>query len=59
VFEELINNLKDFNIENDVMLSNLQKSHPSYSTLEKITWQIESFSNIEDRYVNYDWILKN
>lgn len=58
VFEELINNIKNFSIENDVMMANLQKKYNAYSSSEPLTTQIESYSNIENKLVNYDWLIK-
>lgn len=58
VFDELINNLKNFNIENDVMLAKLQKKYNAYSSSETLTTQIQSFSNIENKIVNYNWLIK-
>jgi GR25 family glycosyltransferase involved in LPS biosynthesis len=58
VFEELIENIKNFSIENDVMMSNLQKKYNAYSSSEVLVTQIESYSNIENKIVNYDWLIK-
>jgi hypothetical protein len=58
IFNEIIEDLKKLNIENDVLLTNYQKKYPSYSTPEKITWQLDNHSDIENKYTNYDWILK-
>lgn len=58
VFIELINNIKQFSIENDVMLSNLQKKYNAYSSSKPLTSQIQSYSNIENKFVNYDWLIK-
>lgn len=58
VFDELILSLLNFNIENDVMMSNLQKKYNSYSSIPNLTSQIASFSNIQNENVNYDWLIK-
>lgn len=58
VFEDLILNLKKLNIENDVMLANLQSKYNAYSPSNKLTSQIPNFSNIEGKYVDYNWIIK-
>jgi glycosyl transferase family 25 len=58
VFVDLINNIKQFSIENDVMLANLQKKYNAYSSKEPLTSQIQSYSNIENKIVNYDWLIK-
>ena len=58
VFEEFISELKEYKIENDVLLSQYQRKYSSYSTTEKITWQINNHSDIENKYINYDWLLK-
>lgn len=58
VFEELIENLKTFKIENDVMMANLQKKFNAYSPINKLTTQIPSYSDIEQRFVDYNWLIK-
>jgi GR25 family glycosyltransferase involved in LPS biosynthesis len=58
VFEELIENLKTFEIENDVMMANLQKKFNAYSPTNKLTTQTPSYSNIEERFVDYNWLMK-
>lgn len=58
VFEELIENLKTFKIENDVMMANLQKKYKAYSPVNKLTSQIPSYSDIEQRFVDYNWLIK-
>lgn len=58
VFIELINNIKNFSIENDVMMANLQKKYNAYSSNELLATQIQSYSNIENKFVNYDWLIK-
>ena len=58
VFEELIENIKNFSIENDVMMSNLQNKYNAYSSSEVLATQIESYSDIENKIVNYDWLIK-
>jgi GR25 family glycosyltransferase involved in LPS biosynthesis len=58
VFIDLINNIKNFSIENDVMLANLQKKYNAYSSKEPLTSQLQSYSNIENKFVNYDWLIK-
>jgi len=58
VFEELIHNIKDMTIENDVMMSNLQKKYNSYSSSKNMTTQMIGFSNIENKFVDYNWLIK-
>lgn len=58
VFDELIENIKNFSIENDVMMALLQRKYNAYSTSEPLTLQIENYSNIENKVVNYDWLIK-
>jgi transposase-like protein len=58
VFEELIQNIKDMTIENDVMMSNLQKKYNSYSSSKNMTTQMIGFSNIENKFVDYNWLIK-
>jgi GR25 family glycosyltransferase involved in LPS biosynthesis len=58
VFIELIESIKTFNVENDVMLATLQRKYNAYSTSEPLATQIESYSNIENKIVNYNWLIK-
>lgn len=53
VFEHLISEIKNFNIENDVVLANLQRTYNAYCSTEILANQIPNFSNIENRYVDY------
>jgi len=57
VFNELISKLQDMTIENDVLLSKLQKKYNAYSTTEPIATQMPSYSDIENIYVNYKWLI--
>ena len=57
VFEELIDTISNLNFENDVALAGLQKKYNAYSPSSPLAKQIESFSNIENRIVNYDWLI--
>lgn len=59
VFFELIEILKTLRYQTDVGLSFLQKKYPSYTTSKKITWQVPSYSDIENKLVNYDSTLKD
>lgn len=58
LFEKLILNLRRSIIEVDLALSHLQKEHNAYSPTERMTTQIESYSDIENKIVNYDWLIK-
>jgi GR25 family glycosyltransferase involved in LPS biosynthesis len=58
IFINLISDLKNLEVEVDVGLAKLQKHFNFYSTTEKITSQINGFSNIEETHVNYDWLIK-
>jgi glycosyl transferase family 25 len=58
VFIELIESIKNFSVENDVMMANLQKKYNAYSSKQLLTTQIESYSNIENKFVNYSWLIK-
>lgn len=59
VFFELIEILKTLRYQTDVGLSFLQKKYPSYTTSKKITWQVPSYSDIENKLVNYNSSLKD
>lgn len=58
VFEELINGIKDFTIENDVMMANLQKKYNAYSSVNTLTTQLVSHSDIQDKVMDYNWLIK-
>lgn len=58
VFNELIFALQSFTIENDVMMSNLQKKYNAYSSVPGLTSQIVSYSNIQDSIMDYKWLIK-
>jgi GR25 family glycosyltransferase involved in LPS biosynthesis len=45
-----------FDQEVDVHLSNIQRMYPCYGFIPSIAWQRESFSDIEMRNVNYDFL---
>jgi GR25 family glycosyltransferase involved in LPS biosynthesis len=45
-----------FNEEVDVHLSNVQRRYPCYGFYPSIAWQRDSFSDIEMRDVNYDFL---
>ena len=47
-----------FNEEVDVHLSNIQKKYPCYGFSPAIAWQRESFSDIEMRNVNYEFLKR-
>jgi hypothetical protein len=44
-------------IENDVMMANLQKKYNSYSSAKALTSQLIGFSNIENKFVNYNGLI--
>jgi hypothetical protein len=58
VFEELISVISGLSLENDVALANLQKKYIAYSSSIPLASQIESYSNIENCIVNYDWLIR-
>jgi GR25 family glycosyltransferase involved in LPS biosynthesis len=57
VFEELIQEIKKNKLENDVILSNLQKKYNAYSPNNRLTKQLENFSDIEGSITNYDKLI--
>jgi GR25 family glycosyltransferase involved in LPS biosynthesis len=58
VFEELIFGIQTFTIENDVMMSNLQKKYNAYSSSEALTTQLVSYSDIQNKVMDYNWLIK-
>lgn len=59
IFFELIEILKTLRYPTDVGLSFLQKKYPCYTTPKKITWQVPTYSDIENKLVNYNGTLKD
>jgi hypothetical protein len=57
VFEHLINEIKNFTIENDVALANFQKIYNTYCSIKPLANQLPSFSNIENKFVNYKLLI--
>jgi GR25 family glycosyltransferase involved in LPS biosynthesis len=57
VFEELISEIKNFRIENDVALANLQKKYNAYSSTLTMVSQLPSYSNIENKNVDYKYLI--
>jgi len=58
VFEEVLYNLKLFVDQNDVVYSKLQKKYNAYCFYPKIASQIYGFSNIQNKEVDYNWLIK-
>lgn len=58
VFEELIFGIQTFTIENDVMMANLQKKYNAYSSSETLTTQLVSYSDIQNKVMDYNWLIK-
>ncbi len=58
IFEELIHLLEKNPVPVDVKLSDLQKKYNAYSPSNKLTSQIPDFSNIENQFVDYNWLMK-
>lgn len=57
VFEELISVIKNFTVENDVALANLQKKYNAYSSTITMVSQLPGYSNIENMNVDYNNII--
>lgn len=58
VFEELIDIISPMEIEVDVAMTQLQKKYNAYCTPTKITDQLVGYSDIENRVVDYNWLIK-
>jgi GR25 family glycosyltransferase involved in LPS biosynthesis len=58
VFEHLISEIINFNVENDVILANLQSVYNAYCSTEILANQIPNFSDIENRMVDYSDMIK-
>lgn len=58
VFEELTNILSPMNLEVDVAMTFLQKKYNTYCPPTKITTQLVGHSDIENRVVDYNWLIK-
>lgn len=57
VFEHLISEIKNFTIENDVVLANLQRVYNAYCSVNILATQIPNYSNIENRFVDYKHLI--
>ena len=57
-FNTIINKLKEFNNPLDVIYTDLQRSLNVYCFYPLIATQRISYSDIEGRVVNYDWLIK-
>ena len=57
-FNTIINKLKEFNNPLDVIYTELQRSLNVYCFYPLIATQRISYSDIEGRVVNYDWLIK-
>ena len=57
-FNTIINKLKEFNNPLDVIYTDLQRSLNVYCFYPLIATQRISYSDIESRVVNYDWLIK-
>jgi len=57
-FNTIINKLKEFNNPLDVIYTDLQRSLNVYCFYPLIATQRVSYSDIEGRVVNYDWLIK-
>ena len=57
VFEHLISEIKNFTIENDVVLANLQRVYNAYCSANILATQIPNYSNIENRFVDYKHLI--
>jgi GR25 family glycosyltransferase involved in LPS biosynthesis len=58
LFEEIIFLLSSFNKQIDVVYSDLQKKYNVYSTKNAIAKQLTGFSDIQNKEVDYNWLIK-
>ena len=58
VFDELITNLINPTTQIDVILAKLQSKYNAYSPSKPLTTQLPNFSDIEDKNVDYNWLIK-
>jgi regulatory protein YycI of two-component signal transduction system YycFG len=58
VFEELITLVTPMELEVDVAMTYLQQKYNAYCTPTKITNQLVNYSDIENRVVDYNWLIK-
>lgn len=57
IFSIILDDLKKFtNLENDVIYSNLHSRGKSFVITPHIAWQRPDYSNIQNNYVNYDFL---
>jgi GR25 family glycosyltransferase involved in LPS biosynthesis len=58
IFNEILTNLKSFTDQNDVVYSKLQKKYPSYCFTPILATQLVGFSDIQNKEVDYNWLIK-
>lgn len=58
LFDVLIDELSTFSYPIDVIYTKIQKKYNVYCTKITITTQLEGFSNIENKFVNYSNVIK-
>jgi hypothetical protein len=58
LYDTLITLLEQKNLINDIIYANLHPIYNAYCPLKNLAWQMESYSDLNGRVVNYDF-LKN
>lgn len=59
VFDIVLNEIEKQETAVDVIFASLQSSIDAYVTNPPLAWQVEGFSDIENRVMNYPWLKTN
>lgn len=59
LYDLLIMRLQEFNCPLDVIFTEVQLTHHVYVTNPPMAWQSESYSDIEERVMDYPWLKDN
>lgn len=57
MYDVILKRLSKFSNPIDVIYTEIQKSYNVYSTSKAIAKQLNGYSDIENRVVNYDWLI--
>lgn len=57
VFSDVAEGIKNLAVPVDVMMAKLQKKYNAYSSIPALTNQLPGFSDIEEKVVDYDWLI--
>lgn len=58
MYDVILERLSKFNSPIDVIYAGIQKTYNVYSTSKAIAKQLNGYSDIENKVINYDWLIK-